>query len=346
MPRTRSLAWTELKVGVVSIFAVGISGLLIFLLSGDSGFPWQRYTVKAVFSDIAGLKTGAPVRVAGVETGSVTAIAFKDDQVELEMEITKDMRSRITDRSTASLGSVSLLGESAIDITSASSGTPLPAYGYVKTGPAAGSISDVAARAGDSIEAVKTLMTDISAGKGTVGRLFTDDALFEDLDKLLSNVEAITQGLNKGRGSIGRLMQDPTLAKALEGSLKNLEVITADLRAGKGSLGQLLNNDELGKSLKNTTSNLDTMTAKLNRGEGTAGKLLNDDSLFKRLDSVTGRLDKVVSDLQAGQGTAGQLLHDKQLYEKLNSTVTEVQGLVSDIRKDPKRYLNIKVSLF
>lgn len=346
MPRTRSLAWTELKVGVVSIFAVGISGLLIFLLSGDSGFPWQRYTVKAVFSDIAGLKTGAPVRVAGVETGSVTAISFKDDQVELEMEITKDMRSRITDRSTASLGSVSLLGESAIDITSASSGTPLPDYGYVKTGPAAGSISDVAARAGDSIEAVKTLMTDISAGKGTVGRLFTDDALYEDLNKLLSNVEAITQGLNKGRGSIGRLMQDPTLAKALEGSLKNLEVITADLRAGKGSLGQLLNNDELGKSLKNTTSNLDTMTAKLNRGEGTAGKLLNDDSLFKRLDSVTGRLDKVVSDLQAGQGTAGQLLHDKQLYEKLNSTVTEVQGLVSDIRKDPKRYLNIKVSLF
>jgi len=72
MPRTRSLAWTELKVGVVSIFAVGISGLLIFLLSGDSGFPWQRYTVKAVFGDIAGLKTGAPVRVAGVETGTVT----------------------------------------------------------------------------------------------------------------------------------------------------------------------------------------------------------------------------------------------------------------------------------
>ncbi|MGE0392229.1 MAG: MlaD family protein [Vicinamibacterales bacterium] len=346
MPRTRSLAWTELKVGVVSIFAIGMAALMIFLLSGDSGFPWERYTVKAMFDDIAGLKTGAPVRVAGVETGTVTAITFKDDQVELEMEITEDMQSRITDRSVASLGSVSLLGESAIDITAASKGTPVPDYGYVKTGPAAGSISDVAARAGDSIEAVKTLMSDISAGKGTVGRLFTDDALYEDLDKLLSNVEAITRGLNSGKGSIGRLMQDPALAKSLEGSLKNLEGITADLRAGKGSLGQLLNNDELSRSLKSTTSNLDTMTAKLNRGEGTAGKLLNDDALFKKLDSVTGRLDKVVSDLQAGQGTAGQLLYDKRLYDRLNSTVTEVQGLVSDIRKDPKRYLNVKVSLF
>jgi len=346
MPRTRSLAWTELKVGIVSIFAVGVAALLIFLLSGDSGFPWQRYTVKAVFHDIAGLKTGAPVRVAGVETGAVTAISFKDDQVELEMEITDDMQSRITDLSTASLGSVSLLGEAAVDITAASKGTPVPDYGYVKTGPAAGSISDVAARAGDSIEAVKTLMSDISAGKGTVGRLFTDDTLYKDLDRLLSNVEAITQGLNTGKGSIGRLMQDPATAKSLEGSLKNLEAMTADLKAGKGSLGQLLNNDELSKSLKSTTSNLDTMTARLNKGEGTAGKLLNDDALFNRLNSVTDRLDKVVSGLQTGQGTAGQLLNDKQLYDRLNNTVTEMQGLISDIRKDPRKYLNVRVSLF
>jgi len=346
MPRTRSLAWTELKVGVVSIFAVGIAGLLIFLLSGDSGFPWQRYTVKAVFGDIAGLKTGAPVRVAGVETGTVTGIAFKDDQVEVVLELTKDMQPRITDLSVASLGSVSLLGESAVDITAVSKGTPVPEFGYVKTGKAAGSIADVAESAGEGIDAATKLISGISKGQGTMGRLFTDEQLYNELNKLVASLDAVTQNVNKGKGSIGRLMQDPALAKSLEGSLKNLEGITADLKAGKGSLGQLLQNDELSRSLKNTTSNLDTMTAKLNRGEGTAGKLLNDDSLFKRLDSMTDRLDKVVGNLQAGQGTAGQLLNDKQLYDRLNTTVTEVQGLVSDIRKDPRKYLNIRVSLF
>lgn len=346
MPRTRSLAWTELKVGVVSIFAIGIAGLLIFLLSGDSGFPWQRYTIKAIFPDIAGMKTGAPVRVSGVETGSVTAITFKDDQVEIEMELTKDMQSRVTDRSIASLGSVSLLGESAVDIKAASKGTPVPEFGYVKTGAATGTIADVAANASEGIDAATALISDISKGKGTMGRLFTDEQLYNELNSLVASLEQVTQSVNTGKGSIGKLMQDPAMAKSLEGSLRNLESLTADLKAGKGSLGQLLNNDELSTSLKNTTSNLDTLTAKLNRGEGTAGKLLNDDALFKKLDSVTGRLDKVISDLQAGQGTAGQLLHDKQLYERLNSTVTEVQGLVSDIRKDPRKYLNIKVSLF
>ena len=63
MPRTRSLAWAELKIGVVSIFAIVMATLLIFLLSGVGGFFWQRYGVKTVFANIAGLKTGAPVRV-------------------------------------------------------------------------------------------------------------------------------------------------------------------------------------------------------------------------------------------------------------------------------------------
>ena len=43
MPRTRSLAWAELKIGLVSMFALVMAALLIFLLSGEGGFFWQRY---------------------------------------------------------------------------------------------------------------------------------------------------------------------------------------------------------------------------------------------------------------------------------------------------------------
>ena len=67
MPRTRSLAWAELKIGLVSLFALTMAGLLIFLLSGEGGFFWQRYGLKTVFTNVAGLKAGAPVRLAGVE---------------------------------------------------------------------------------------------------------------------------------------------------------------------------------------------------------------------------------------------------------------------------------------
>jgi len=88
------------------------------------------------------------------------------------------------------------------------------------------------------------------------------------------------------------------------------------------------------------------VTGRLNRGEGTAGKLLTDDALYKRIDSLTARLDTVLQNLNDGQGTAGQLLHDKQLYENMNQTISEMRALIAEIRKDPKKYLNVKVSVF
>jgi phospholipid/cholesterol/gamma-HCH transport system substrate-binding protein len=346
MPRTRSLAWSELKIGIVSIVAIFMAALLIFLLSGDSGFFWQRYQLKAVFDNIAGLKTGAPVRIAGVEEGSVTAVEFAGDRVEVTMELSKERQPLVTTESLASLGSISLLGEAAVDITAASKGTPIPEFGYIKTGKAVGSIADVATTASTSLEAASKLIEDISNGRGTMGRLFTDEALYVELNRFVTSAEAVVQNINRGRGTMGRLMTDPTLSRSLEASVANLENMTGRLKAGEGTLGQLLTNDALSKSLTSTTSNLDTLTGRLNKGEGTMGQLITNDSLFKRLDSMSNRIDTLVGQLNAGEGTAGQLLHDKQLYENMNGTVTELKNLITEIKKDPKKYLNVKVSLF
>lgn len=346
MPRTRSLAWAQLKIGIVTIVAIGLASVLIFLVSGSGGFWWQRYSIKTVFDNIAGLKEGAPVRVAGVEVGSVTGLEFVGDRVEVVMQVNKENQSRITTSSAAALGSVSLLGEAAVDITASSQGTPIPEWGYVKTGRAQGSISDVATQASRSLEEATRLLADVRAGRGTVGKLFTDDALYAEIDRFVDAAASVAQNLSRGRGTIGRLAQDPTAARALEASLTNLQDVTARLKAGEGSLGRLLNDDAFAKSLTGTTTNLDTLTGRLNRGEGTAGKLVTDEALYNRLNSMADRLDKVTANLQAGEGTAGQLLRDKQLYENMNGAVAELRQLVKDIRADPKKYLNVRVSLF
>jgi phospholipid/cholesterol/gamma-HCH transport system substrate-binding protein len=346
MPRTRSLAWTELKIGLVSLFAIAMATLMIFLLSGEGGFFWQRYSLKTVFPNIAGLKEGAPVRVAGVEVGSVSGVSFNGDRVEVLMEISRDHAPRVTSTSVASLGSVSLLGEAAVDITASSQGTPTPQWGYVKSGAAVGSISDVAAQASQGIDQLTALITDIRSGRGTAGKLVTDEALYTDLHALIVAVEEVARGVNRGKGSLGRLMNDPTTAKALEGSLLNLEAVTARIKSGEGSIGRLLADDAMAKSLSSTTANLDTITGRLSRGEGTAGKLFTDQELYTRLNSMTDRLDKVVASMQTTDGTMGLLLHDKQMYEKINKTVDEVSSLVAAIKADPRKYLNVRVSLF
>src|SRR5919205_1163455 len=160
MPRTRSLAWSELKIGIVSVFALAIASVLIFMVSGEGGFFWQRYSLKTVFADIEGLKEGAPVRVAGLEVGSVTKMDFVGDKVEVTMEVSKEQRPRITDRSLASLGSVSLLGEAAVDITANSQGTPIPDWGYVPSGAAPGSLTSAAGAATRSLQTTNELLAD------------------------------------------------------------------------------------------------------------------------------------------------------------------------------------------
>jgi phospholipid/cholesterol/gamma-HCH transport system substrate-binding protein len=346
MPRTRSLAWSELKIGVVSLFAVVMALVMIFLLTGEGGFFWQRYSVKTSFRNVAGLAPGAPVRVAGVEVGAVSDLVFVGDRVDVIMDVAKDQSSRITTSSVATIGSVSLLGEGAVDITASSSGTPVPEWGYVRSGPPAGSLTDVAAQAQEGIGEMTKLVQDLRAGRGSAGKLLTDDRMYEELTALLPASEQVAANINRGRGTLGRLATDPTLAKTLEASIANLEAVTAKIRSGEGSLGKLLNDDALAKSLTATTGNLETLTSRLNKGEGTAGKLVTDQQLYNQLISMTDRLDKVMASLQQGQGTMGLLLQDRQLYEKLNKTVDEVGGLVAAIKADPRKYLNIRVSIF
>jgi phospholipid/cholesterol/gamma-HCH transport system substrate-binding protein len=346
MPRTRSLAWSELKIGIVSIVALAIAATLIFMLSGEGGFSWQRYALKTVFTNIAGLKVGAPVRIAGVEVGAVTDVAFVGDKVEVTYEVVKEQQQRITTVSTAVLGSVSLLGESAVDITPSSQGSPVPEWSYVPAGKAPAAIADVATQAVTGIEQVTALIQEVRGGRGTVGKLFTDEQLYRDLNGLVAAAAEVASGISAGRGTLGRLATNPAAARSLEASMANLEMMTARIRAGEGSIGKLLNDDALSRSLTSTGTNLEAITGRLNRGEGTAGKLMTDQALYDNLKSTTDRLDKVIALLQQSQGTAGALLNDKALYDNLNGTVSEMRNLVSDIRRDPKKYLNVRVSLF
>src|SRR5689334_15422960 len=111
MPRTRSLAWSELKIGIIAVVAIGLAVLLIVAVGGATGFSWQRYTLKTKFDNVNGLKSGAVVRVAGVEVGKVTDVDFAGADVQVTLSVKKEMQPRVTTESRATIGSLSLLGE-------------------------------------------------------------------------------------------------------------------------------------------------------------------------------------------------------------------------------------------
>jgi phospholipid/cholesterol/gamma-HCH transport system substrate-binding protein len=346
MPRTRSLAWSQLKVGLLTLVAVVLSLLFVFFVGGQGAFAWQQYHLKTRFTDVQGLKTGAVVRVAGVEVGTVRDMQFVGSEVEVVLRVSRKMQDRIRTGSRASVGSLSLLGAPVVDITPSLEGAAVPDWGYVPSARPMGQLSAVAEGATRSLEEATRVLADLRRGRGTVGKLFTDDALYRDIRGFVDAAETVVTQLSAGEGTIAKLMRDDALYASLKQSVDDLSAVTARLRAGQGSLGRLLSDAAFAESLTATTGHLEEVTGRIRRGEGTVGRLVNDDTLYKRLDETIERLDRVLAGLNKGDGTAGRLLHDAELYENMNKAVAELRALVGEIRQDPKKYLNVKVSLF
>lgn len=345
MPRTRSIAWSELKLGIIGIVALLLLAAVVIAIGGQGGFPWQRYPLKARFGQVEGLKTGAVVRLNGKEIGTVTSVEFAGTQIEVAFELSHKVRPLITTESVASLGSMSLLGEPIVDISAASHGTPLADWAYVKADQRV-AFRDLTASASESLEEVGKLITDVRTGRGSVGKLFNDPSLYNEMRDFAASASAVAGYMRQGRGTLGRLMQDPAAYNELKVSLERLHAITDKINSGEGSLGQFLNDPAIARSLTGATANMEQITGRLSRGEGTAGKLLTDREMYDRFSSVASRLDQLVSGVEAGRGTAGSLLKDRELYENMNRAASELRTLIAEIRKDPRKYLNVRVSIF
>jgi phospholipid/cholesterol/gamma-HCH transport system substrate-binding protein len=262
------------------------------------------------------------------------------------MEVNDENKSRITDHSRASIGSLSLLGEPIIEISPSSEGTPLKDGDFIQSERTSGQFTDVAENATQTLEQTTALIKEIRAGKGTVGKLFTDEQMYREMNQLVASAETVTAAINRGNGTLGLLIRDPAVYRQATDALTNLQEMTRRINAGEGSIGKLLRDEQLAKSLNSTSANLDQVTGRLSRFFFFFCFFLFFLFFFFFLFFVVARIDKLTADLEQGEGAAGQLLHNKQLYENMNGAATELRGLIAEIRKDPKKYLNVRVSIF
>jgi len=350
MDKSQALTWTELRVGVVTVASLVILTFTILYVGGGGGSPFsRRYVVKALMSDVNGLKPGAPVRVGGVDVGTVTrvdlAAAGAEGMVEVSMRLDRRVQGRVTTESRASLGSLGLLGEKAVDIAGASGGQPVEDGGFVAAeaeDPFKGLLSD----ASESTAHLKRILSRIDAGEGLLGKALRDDELYRRMTDVSLRLQNLMTKLESDSGPLGRLVNDAEMSKGLASSVRGIETVVGRLEAGQGPLGALSKDEELLRDMKSMVSGLSDVAGRLKRGEGAAGHLIHDEAFFQKLDGVLTRLDATLARLDAGEGTVGRALRDPELYNNLNGALKDLRGLVSDFRRDPKRYLRVKLSLF
>jgi phospholipid/cholesterol/gamma-HCH transport system substrate-binding protein len=353
MPGRKTITYAELRVGVVVALALIVAMAATIYITREGGLPFfgGQYTVYSYLRDVNGLKAGAPIHLSGVEVGSVQNVAFagagEPAPVKVTMTIRSDVQDRITSNSLVTVGSLGVLGEKMLDVDPGPpGGVPIPDEGVVPGEAEGDPIKGIISDASRTMKDIRDLAHELQEGEGTLGALLKREDIHDQMSHLITKAEEVFGALDRQEGTFGKLIHDPSV-------YDNLNQLTVDMRGlmkridqGEGTLGKLVNDESMGKSIADTTSNLAQVSNRINQGEGTIGALVRERQLYDRLDSLSSNIASITARLDRGEGTAGQLLHDRELYDNLNKTATELQGLIGDIRKDPKKYLRVKVSLF
>lgn len=61
------------------------------------------------------------------------------------------------------------------------------------------------------------------------------------------------------------------------------------------------------------------------------------------LKQTTSKLDAIIAKVDSGNGSAAKLLNDPGVYNDVRKLLQRMDSLVADIKKNPKRYINVKV---
>src|SRR5918995_6523841 len=203
MPRTRtSISLSQVRVGIFVLFAIAVLIFLILNASGDINPFSKKLHLKARFMDASGLREGSEVRLAGVRVGKIDEITLlppsevpNAPRVEALMTIDSTIDGRpanetIRTDSQAQQGSPSLLGnEMLINITPGTAvgqpvadGAILPSSSSNTVNDFATSGTDLAQRLSKLSDEISGIVQEVKDGKGTVGKLFSDEALYNNLN--------------------------------------------------------------------------------------------------------------------------------------------------------------------
>ena len=357
MPDRSKIRWSQLKVGAVSLVAIIITAVMIFLLTSKTGIFRRDILLRTYMEDASGMQDGTAVRLNGITVGYLDKLRLTNSSnpkrvVEFDMEVEEKYQNEIPVDSIAGVSNANLLGDKFINIMKGRSPE------HVRDGSELQSmtgndIPELMAQSANLLQSFNTivarvdkLLAGIEAGKGNMGKFLNDEELYNRMNAIAGEAQKLVTDVRTGGGTISKLIYDPTLFNELQSPIRRVDDILAQLQAGRGTAGKLMNDPALFDQATQSAMEIKTLVANLNAGKGTAGKLLNDDQLHQKVNQLVAQLNGTIDKINSGQGTIGQLLVNPQLYDTLNSATHEFQGFAKDLRANPKKFLRIKLVLF
>src|SRR5688572_7147639 len=222
MAQRRTLAWTELKVGLLVIFGFAALAYAIIRIGGPASFFSDKIRLTSYFDSASGLRPGNDVWLDGLLVGKVSDVRPNRDpnimgKVAIEMEIDASYNDSIRKDSVIGIESNGLLGDKTIQITSGSETAEIVGDGGVLQGTEVGGIPKII--------------------QGTEDIIGNFRVLSDNLTKISENVITISESVNRGEGTFGKLLNNSEIHDNLNLTVLEIQKLVEEIRSGPGTAG-------------------------------------------------------------------------------------------------------------
>jgi phospholipid/cholesterol/gamma-HCH transport system substrate-binding protein len=336
MRSRQRVKWAQLRVFAISIVAIAILSVLLYLLTGGTLFT-EKTRLFLYVPDATGIAEGSPVRVNGITVGKVTSVALSGSRdpkrvVRLTLTIERNSLPMIPVGSSAELGTDTLIGDKFVDITGRGRGPSPPNSELPYEAPTDLFKTLDFAQFEARLREMETILNDIEAGRGRVGQFVTGTKMYVDLQRQLGLMERAVRSAASTTDGFGREVYTERLYRQLMAPLTDFDQALARLQSGQGA-GSWLRDSGQHDRWVSAARGMRESIADLR-----AARFVQSDELWVSVNRSLVSLARSVDEINYGP-----LFAAPQTYESLNGFARELAETVKDFRGNPKKYLRIKV---
>jgi phospholipid/cholesterol/gamma-HCH transport system substrate-binding protein len=336
---------TALRVGIFLSAGVAALALAVFLLGSKNGMFEGKSTLFVHFDDISGLVPGAPVRLAGLDVGTVHKITFTDDlnqkQALVELSIKDKVMPRVREDSRAFIDSKGLLGDKLVNISIGSPETPQLQDGGTLKARSSLSIEQIVSKVDQVVTSVKRVTDEA----GTFLEGLAEPQVRVDLQRILHSTAGLMEGVEQGDGFAHRLIYDREYADrisgilgeaqrsmaALRGAVEHVQGIAESVRTGDGTLHALIYDKSGTQALRDlqlAAAELGALVHAVRSEPGLLHTLIYDEKsgdMLKEWNDFSQRVNRLSKNIERGRGTLGGLIVDPSVYEDLKTVLGNIE---------------------
>ena len=283
----------EVLVGLFMFVILIALGVFTIVLS-QQNFLQKKYPLTVLFEHVGGLREGDQVFLRGTKVGVIKSTYIEGNRVVVHTDLEVPVQFR-EDYKVGVVAS-SMLGGKLMKIYEGSlEAEPLP-----PNTPIIGAQPiDILEELGIAVAGIKNMTEEVEAGRGTLGKLISDDSMYDELQSIFGNLHEVSDRLVNGNGTVGKLLaEDDTLYQDLKDSMANIRSMTAKINEGQGTLGKLITDEQLSEDVMASAANLRSITEKINTGNGTLGKLVEDDQMYMEAQKLFEELRAAIDDMR------------------------------------------------